>query len=126
MFAAVDLPPGLTIDAEDGVISGVPTQSGTSAFTVHFRDLDNRSTSKPFSLTVNASGVGRALPDITNTDLANGQQGVAYSTRLGVTDNLPGTWVHTGSLPSGLALNPSTGVISGTPTTQLEARSLSR
>ncbi len=117
-FAAIDLPTGLAIGERSGVISGTPTQTGTTTFMVHFRDSNNRGVSKSFSLTVATAGAGRALPDITTTELPNGQAGVAYSMTLGVADNLAGAWsVTSGHLPDGLLLNSTTGVISGTPTT---------
>ncbi len=55
---------------------------------------------------------------LTTSVLANGQIGTAYSETLttsGATAPLSFT-VSAGSLPAGLSLNPTTGVISGTPT----------
>lgn len=49
--------------------------------------------------------------------LAAAKQGVAYSSGLTASGGvLPYTWSVTGSLPAGLSIDPSTGVISGTPT----------
>jgi len=55
---------------------------------------------------------------ITTTTLPAGAQNVAYSTTLAASGGTqPYTWtITTGTLPSGLNLNSSTGVISGTPT----------
>lgn len=56
-------------------------------------------------------------PTITTTSLPDGQVGVAYSQTLAATGDTPITWtVESGSLPTGLSLNASTGAISGTPT----------
>ena len=65
-----------------------------------------------FSLTNTATTLG-----ITSTSLPNGQVGLAYSTTLTATGGVPSyTWsISVGALPSGLTLNASTGVISGTP-----------
>jgi len=56
---------------------------------------------------------------ITTTSLPAASVGVAYSATLNATGATPPyTWAVTGgSLPPGLSLNPTTGVISGTPTT---------
>lgn len=59
-----------------------------------------------------------AAPVITTSSLSSGTNGVAYSETLAVTGTSGGTWsVASGSLPSGLSLNASTGEISGTPDT---------
>lgn len=62
-------------------------------------------------------------PDITTTTLPGGYVGVAYSQTLTYTSGTaPVSWsVTVGSLPTGLSLNSSTGLISGTPTTQQTA-----
>lgn len=55
---------------------------------------------------------------LMTTSLPAGTQGVSYSTTLAASGGTqPYSWsVSVGSLPAGLTLNPSTGVISGTPT----------
>ena len=54
---------------------------------------------------------------ITTTSLPNGTKGDAYSATLAASGGtLPYTWSIIGSLPSGLSLNPSTGIITGIPT----------
>ena len=56
-------------------------------------------------------------PTITTTSLPDGTVGTAYSQALAATSGTAITWsVASGSLPAGLSLNGSTGVISGTPT----------
>jgi hypothetical protein len=61
-----------------------------------------------------ASGSGLS---ITTTSLPSGTAGVMYGVTLAATGGVsPYTWsVSVGSLPAGLALTPSTGAISGTP-----------
>jgi hypothetical protein len=58
-----------------------------------------------------------AAPDITTSSLPGATEDSAYAQALGVTGGwLPLSWsLTTGSLPSGLSLGASSGVISGTP-----------
>ena len=58
-----------------------------------------------------------ATPTISTSSLAGGTTGTAYSQTLAVSGGTsPYSWtVASGSLPAGLSLNISTGVISGTP-----------
>jgi uncharacterized repeat protein (TIGR01451 family) len=61
-----------------------------------------------------------SLPSVTTTSLPGGQVGSDYGQQqlVGTGGFAPYTWsVANGSLPPGLSLNSSTGVISGTPTT---------
>jgi WD40 repeat protein len=66
------------------------------------------------TLTVTAAA---PLTITTASPLPNGTLNVAYTTTLTASGGTsPYTWSITGSLPAGLSLNTSTGVISGTPT----------
>jgi virginiamycin B lyase len=62
--------------------------------------------------------VAPATPAISSISLPSGEVGVSYTAALTASGGTPpySKWtVSAGSLPQGLALNPSTGVISGTP-----------
>jgi hypothetical protein len=103
------LPANLTLSS-DGVISGTPTNAGTSNFTVRVTDALAQSDTQPLSIVVSA-----ALR-ITTASLDNAEVGRSYSERLRRSGGVaPFTWSVTPALPGGLALNASTGVISGTP-----------
>jgi len=68
------------------------------------------------SLTVNLTGTGNAVVNITTTSLRAGTVGESYSETLDATGGRrPYTWSIAEGLPSGLTLAPQTGVISGTP-----------
>lgn len=109
---AGSLPPGFTLDPASGILSGTPTVATTYGFTVQLTDSTKTSVSKNFTLTIQP-----ALA-ITTTSLANGQIGVAYSQNLSATGGTPPyLWAltGTGNLPPGLALDRSTGAITGAP-----------
>ena len=56
-------------------------------------------------------------PAITTTSLSYGIVGLSYSAAISATGTTPITWsITSGTLPGGLTLNSSTGVISGIPT----------
>jgi subtilisin family serine protease len=113
-LASGALPDGLALDASTGAVNGTPTTSGSSAFTARVTDSDGRSDTQALSI-----AVAPPPPTITTTSLPGGAVGVAYSQTLQATGGAPpNTWsLESGALPAGLALNASTGEISGTPTT---------
>jgi predicted outer membrane repeat protein len=113
------LPPGLTLNAGTGALTGTPNTAIGSpfSFTIQVTDNVGGTATKAFTLAVAAP----ALTITTATPLPAGTVGTAYS---GVTFAATGgtppyvNWAVTvGSLPPGLALAPTTGVLSGTPNT---------
>jgi hypothetical protein len=109
--SAGSLPAGISLSA-DGTLSGTPTATGTSSFTVKVTDANSQSATQATSITVSA-GVSTtfAAPPA-------GRVGVAYTDTLTATGGTaPYTWsVNAGSLPPGITLT-SAGVLAGTPTT---------
>ncbi len=135
------LPPGLTLTASEGAISGTPTTFGTYSFTAKVTDSNSLSASGNVTISIEGAIVINCVScSPGSSTLPSGAVGVAYSATLsasggkapytwcvvettGACDNGAGTpsagltQSGTGSLPAGLTLNASTGVISGTPTT---------
>ena len=109
------LPAGLSI-AANGTISGTPTAAGTSTFTAKVADAGSPAQTKSASLSLTVASNSLA---ITSSSLGAGTVGSNYSATLQATGGTsPYKWtVTTGSLPAGLTLAASTGVISGKPTT---------
>lgn len=111
-------PPGLTFNTANGIISGTPTTAGTSTFTIRVTDASSppKSSEKQLSITVSDAPTGNLI--ITTTSLPNATQNQSYSQTISATGGtVPYFWsVSVGSLPSGLTVNSSSGLISGTPT----------
>ncbi|AXC11423.1 Serine protease, subtilase family [Acidisarcina polymorpha] len=110
-------PAGLTLSSA-GALTGTPTTAGSSSFTIKVTDSE----ATPQTATLAATLVINAAPPppitITPTTLTAGILGTPYVANLTATGGTaPYTWsVASGSLPAGLTLAPTTGIISGTPT----------
>ncbi len=118
-ISAGALPTGLVLGAGNGIISGTPSVSGSFSFTAKVSDSTlptKQIATKPFSMTVSAS-VGPGQLTITNTSLADAQDGQPYSVTLSATGGTPAyTWsITVAQLPPGLTLGAASGQISGTP-----------
>jgi Putative Ig domain len=127
------LPPGLSLGS-NGQMSGAPTTAGTWKFWVRLHDVgpseggpawctNPQNADREFSLTVNP----RVL--VTSESAPGATVGAPYTLSLtaamksGPTTTAPAsspfTWtIASGALPPGLSLTASTGVVSGTPTTE--------
>jgi hypothetical protein len=108
-FEAAGLPAGLIVDSTRGAVTGAPAAAGTFTVTVS---------------AANSAGIGKATltitvkaapqrPAITSAKAVGGTVGKALSYRIKATGR-PTSFAASG-LPSGLAIDSSTGVISGSP-----------
>lgn len=102
------LPPGLSL-GKDGLLSGIPTHTGSWSFWIELSDEDPPSASwcrpakseREFTIQV---GVPPA------------EVGLPYALGLQAFGDAPHTWaIVSGQAPLGLALDPARGVITGTP-----------
>ena len=102
------LPPGLSLNAATGAITGMPNTTGTFNFRVTATSGDC-SGFRDYSITVACPSAS-----LSPGSLPAGTAGNAYSQTLAVTPAGAYTYsVASGGLPSGFALNSSTGLISG-------------
>ena len=107
-FAATGLPAGLTLNPASGLISGTPTVPGTFAGAVSATNAGGTG-SRAFTVTILP-----AAPVVTSATNASGQMSMTFGFQI-VATNSPTSYAATG-LPPGLTLNPTSGLISGTPT----------
>jgi len=112
------LPAGLGI-TDSGIISGTPTTQGSSTFVVQVVDaqLPTDSDNRELSITVQNPTVPSI--NITTSSLPNAKRNKSYNQTIQATGGVtPYSWsIMSGSLPSGLSLNASTGAVTGKATT---------
>ncbi|WP_209714709.1 putative Ig domain-containing protein [Marmoricola sp. OAE513] len=101
------LKPGLTLNATTGAITGTPEGSGTNNVIFKFTE-----TGSGLSATKNLSMTFSPLPTISTNSLPDATRGAPYTAELAKTGKA-GTWSLETPV-TGLTINPTTGVISGT------------
>jgi hypothetical protein len=107
------VPPGFALNAHTGELAGTPTAAGTFTFTVTLVDSASIGTQEQFTIVI-----GAGITFTTPASLPNAVAGTPYTFTLGAAGGQPPyAWsITSGLLPAGLALNASSGVISGTAT----------
>ena len=110
-YTASPLPPGLSVVALTGVITGTPTTVGTTNVILGATNAFGTGNAT-LVITVAAAGVP---PVITSSLTSAGTVGTAFSFSM-VATNTP-TSYSASPLPAGLSVVALTGVITGTPTT---------
>jgi len=108
------LPSGLTLDVANGTIGGTPASVSPKAsykFTVTDSGTPASSASADLALEIKPAG-----PTITIATLPDGAAGTLYKQEMKASGGTPPLkWAVTPALPASLTLDPSTGIISGTP-----------
>ena len=111
--SAGTLPTGLVLNSTTGTISGTPTAGGPFSFTIEVTDASHFTGAQPYNVTVAAPTLA-----LTPATLPGANAETAYSQTFTTTGGTaPYTYaVVAGALPSGLTINGTTGMLSGTPT----------
>ncbi|HEX4746837.1 MAG TPA: Ig domain-containing protein [Gaiellaceae bacterium] len=110
-LSAGALPQGVILDAAKGTIAGAPQAAGNFQFTLTATDSEGRVASVSAALTI------AARLAVKTATLKPAKLGRAYRTKLTTVGGVqPMRWtVVRGTLPKGLRLTRSTGVIAGAP-----------
>lgn len=109
-----ELLPDLRFDSTAGTLKGVLRRTGESRFTVTVKESAGTTAQTEFSLNVKSELKIHQLKITTGRNLPTAQVNEPYTLTLAAIGGVPPyTWSSDGKLPSGLQLNPETGLISG-------------
>ena len=107
------LPVGLSLNSSTGAITGTPTASGSFSTSLSATNAAGTSAPLVLAFTINPSNA----PAITSPTFASVAAGVSITPIPVLATNPAILGYGASGLPPGLAINATTGVISGTPTT---------
>lgn len=114
------LPLGLSLDPATGVISGTPVYGTSSNTSVNVTVSNEAGSSAPVNVVITIRSAPRLSGYLNRTATVD----TAFSSTAIVTGSTPITFSLTGTLPTGLSLNASTGAITGTPTVSGESNTV--
>lgn len=116
-YSAINLPPGLSINPNSGLISGNVTQAGRYAILILVEDGNGGSANAVFNWVINDASSSNETPVLNNPGNQATVIDTAVSLTLAATDADADTLTFGATnLPTGLSINANSGVISGTAT----------
>lgn len=108
-YSVTSLPTGLTLNANTGLISGTPRTDGSFVAKISATNAGGTGTQMLTFL------IAPKVPQITSPSTATAQVGKSFSYSIAAS-NIP-RFYGAAALPGGLAINATSGIISGIPTT---------
>lgn len=120
--ASGTLPPGLSLNATSGVLSGTPTTTGSFSFTVQASNGVSPPAVSP-TLTITVSAATPVAPAITSPSSATATATTAMSFTVTTTGSPTPTIAESGALPAGVTFTDNgdgTASIAGTPASGAE------
>jgi hypothetical protein len=127
------LPPGLSFSSSTGAVSGTPTNPyPTKSLFFTVKDANNITSSTTSFVLFSVGAAGPISASATTTaqylkvvgTLTVGTPMTSFSPLTPSGGALPYTYSYTGTLPTGLSFNSSTGAVTGTPTASYPTASL--
>jgi len=113
-FGAVDLPPGIVLNGQTGVLSGTPLAGGTFFCGLSVYDAgENNKVVKVVPLLVEPAA---STFQFTSRFLNNGEVGTPYWDQWATSGGNGAVRFGASGLPSGLSVDAATGEVGGTPT----------
>jgi hypothetical protein len=112
------LPAWASLNASTGVISGTPNSTTTANFIIRATDANGCSGTRAYSITPGCPSI-TITPATLTSALINAPYSQTVTSSAGTAPYVYA--IATGALPTGLTLDTSTGVISGTPTSSATA-----
>jgi Putative Ig domain len=112
------LPPGLSLNTANGLISGTPIAANSTPYTFTIQVTDSTLPTSQLQQESLSISIQNPQPlSISPSSLPSGQTAAAYSASLSASGGIPPyTWAITsGQLPPGLQFNPANAQITGTP-----------
>ena len=113
-YSATGLPPGLSLNANTGQITGAPTLSGDFAVVLKAANAAGTGSAASVTLRINPA----AIPVISSAASVSANENQPFAGYQIIASNLPilANGYNATGLPTGLALDRNTGAITGTPT----------
>lgn len=116
-YTAVNLPPGLSIDEETGLISGTLSEAGRYGVLIIVEDSNGDSDTAIFQWVINDANSNNTIPEVVNPDTQSSTINETVSLAIEASDADNDTLTYAAqNLPVGTTIDSETGIISGETT----------